>query len=117
MNFGLGGDHADGPYTSALATGNCTGVVVDIKWRRRTIMDIHTLTRFFMWCTILNTGFLLFFALIFTVAGDFIHRMHGKLFPMQRETFRIVLYSFIGAYKIAVIVFNVVPWVALAIIV
>jgi len=78
-------------------------------------MDIPTLTSFFMWCTILNTGLLLFFALVFTVAGDFIHRMHGTFFPMQRETFRIVLYSFIGAYKIVVIAFNVVPWVALAV--
>ena len=79
-------------------------------------MDIQILISFFMWCTILNIGLLMFSFLMLAVAGDFVYRMHGKWFPMSRERFNAVIYSFIGFYKIIVIVFNVVPWIALAII-
>jgi len=79
-------------------------------------MGIEVLTRFFMWCTILNVGLLVFSFLMVVFAGDFMYRAHSKWFPMPRETFNVVLYSFIGAYKIVVYVFNIVPWVALAII-
>jgi len=79
-------------------------------------MGIEVLTRFFMWCTILNVGLLVFSFLMVVFAGDLMYRTHSKWFPMPRETFNVVLYSFIGAYKIVVYVFNIVPWVALAII-
>jgi hypothetical protein len=79
-------------------------------------MDIQMLTRFFMWCTILNMGLLIFSVLMLAFAGDFVYRMHGKWFSMSRETFNVVLYSFIGMYKIAVIAFNAIPWAVLAII-
>jgi hypothetical protein len=35
---------------------------------------------------------------------------------MPRETFNVVIYSFLGLFKIVFLVFNVVPWVALLII-
>jgi hypothetical protein len=79
-------------------------------------MDVQMLTRFFMWCTILNIVLLVLSFLILAFAGDFVYKIHGKWFPMPRETFNVVLYSFLGIYKIIVFVFNVMPWAALAII-
>lgn len=79
-------------------------------------MDIEMLTKFFMWCTILNMGLLMFSFLILAFIGEFVYKMHSKWFPMPRETFNVVLYSFIGMYKITVIVFNAVPWIVLTII-
>lgn len=79
-------------------------------------MDIEMLTRFFMWCSILNTSLLAVSFLILAFAGDWVYRIHGKWFTMPRETFNVVLYSFVGVYKIIVIVFNIIPWMALAII-
>jgi hypothetical protein len=79
-------------------------------------MDVQMLTRFFMWCTILNIVLLVLSFLILAFAGDFVYKIHGKWFPMPRETFNVVLYSFLGIYKIIVFVFNVIPWAALAII-
>lgn len=78
-------------------------------------MDMAMLTRFFMWCTILNMGLLALSILILTVAADAVYRMHGKWFPMPRETFTVVIYSFLGVYKIFLLVFNIVPWAALVI--
>jgi len=79
-------------------------------------MDIQTLTTFFMWCTILNGGLLILSSLILVFAGDFVYRLHGKWFPMPRETFNVVIYSFLGLFKIVILVFNVVPYVALLIV-
>lgn len=79
-------------------------------------MDIQMLTRFFMWCTILNLGLLVLSSLILAFAGDFVYRIHSKWFPMTRETFNVAIYSFIGLFKIVWLVFNVVPYVALLII-
>ena len=79
-------------------------------------MDMELLTKFFMWCSILNLALLMFSFLMLAFAGDLIYRIHGRWFPMPRETFNVVLYSFIGVYKILVFVFNVVPWAVLAII-
>lgn len=79
-------------------------------------MDIHILTTFFMWCTIFNVG-LLFLSFIFLAfAGDFVYRIHSKWFPMTKETFNVICYLFIGIYKIIVLAFNIIPWIALAII-
>ena len=79
-------------------------------------MEIQTLTTFFMWCTILNGGLLILSSLILLFAGDFVYGIHGKWFPMPRETFNVVIYAFLGLFKIFVLVFNVVPYVALLII-
>ena len=81
-------------------------------------MDMAILTRFFMWCTILNAGLLAlsFLVVAFGFGSDFVYRMHSKRLPMPRDTFNAVLYSLIGVYKIFVFVFNLVPWLALLII-
>ena len=79
-------------------------------------MDIQTLISFFMWCSILNLGLLMLSFIMLACAGDFVYRMHSKWFPMPRDRFNAVIYSFIGFYKIIVIVFNVVPWAALSIV-
>lgn len=79
-------------------------------------MDIQTLTSFFMWCTIINTGILLFLALIFMLVPNVVYRLQSMFINITRETFDIVFYSFIGFLKILVLVFNLVPWIALHII-
>ena len=79
-------------------------------------MDIDTVRAFFMWCTIINGGLLILSSLICACAGDWVHRRHSKWFPMSREAFNVAIYSFIGLYKIFVLVFNLVPYVALLIV-
>lgn len=78
-------------------------------------MTICTVQAFFMWCTIINGALLVFSALICAFAGDWIYRMHGTLFSLPRESFNVVLYGFIGVFKILFLVFNLVPYLALLI--
>ena len=78
-------------------------------------MDVQMLTTFFMWCTLLNVGLLIVSFLMLLVAGDFVYKVHSKYFAMTRESFNASLYLIIGLYKIAVFVFNLIPWIALLI--
>lgn len=80
-------------------------------------MDIGTLRAFFGWCTVLNGGLLLVVSLVVcTMAGDWTYRMTSRWFPISRETFNVTLYCFIGAMKLVVLMLNLVPYIALALI-
>jgi hypothetical protein len=79
-------------------------------------MDIQTLTTFFMWCTIINGGILILWTAFSVFAPDLVYRTQSKGFPIPRETFNVVIYSFLGLFKIFFLVLNVVPYVALLII-
>ncbi|MBW8034619.1 MAG: hypothetical protein FVQ79_02870 [Planctomycetes bacterium] len=79
-------------------------------------MDIQTLTTFFMWCTILNLGLLILTSVMCIFFADFSYRMNHRFFSISREAFNVVIISFIGLFKIFVIVFNIVPYIALLII-
>ncbi|MEE9357057.1 MAG: hypothetical protein V3U62_01655 [Sedimenticolaceae bacterium] len=79
-------------------------------------MDIETLAAFFMWCTIINGAMFVFSAAMCILARDFVYRVHSKWFAMPRETFNVIIYSWVGLFKIVFLVFNVVPYVALLII-
>jgi hypothetical protein len=79
-------------------------------------MDIQTLTAFFMWCTVINGALLVLSATVFMLAPEFVYRMQSKWFPISRETFNVVFYSFLGLFKILFLIFNVIPYVSLLII-
>ena len=79
-------------------------------------MDIDSIRAFFMWCTILNFALLLFSSLMCVCAADWVYRIHGKLFSISRETFNVAIYSFLALYKVLVIVFNLIPYIALVIV-
>ena len=79
-------------------------------------MDIDSIRAFFMWCTILNFALLLFSSLFCICAADWVYQIHRKLFSISREAFNVLIESFIGLYKILVIMFNIIPYIALSII-
>jgi len=79
-------------------------------------MDIQTFTTFFMWCTILNGSILTLWTFAFMFAPDLTYRTQNKWFPIPRESFNVVMYSFLGLFKILFLVFNIVPYIALLII-
>jgi hypothetical protein len=78
-------------------------------------MDIIVVRTFFLWCTIINVGLLILTGLIFTLGREFVYRIQSRWYPMPKESFNVVIYAFIGFFKVVVIVFNLVPLVALTI--
>ena len=79
-------------------------------------MTIQMLTAFFMWCTIINIALFMLSAIMIILSENLVYRTHSKWFSISRETLNIAFYSFLGLYKIAILVFNLVPWIALLII-
>ncbi len=79
-------------------------------------MDINTVRKFFMWCTIINGALLIFSFLIFAFAGDLVYQVHSSWFPLSREAFNTAIYCLLGGYKILFIAFNLIPYLALVII-
>ena len=79
-------------------------------------MDIIIIKTFFMWYSIINGALLVLSFLICAFAGDLVYKMHSKLFPISREAFNVAIYSFMGLFKIFVLVFNLVPYIACVIV-
>lgn len=76
-------------------------------------MDHASLTEFFMWCAFLAGGLYLLSAVMCACCGDWIYRVQSRFFPMPRETFTVVLYGYLGFFKIIFLVFVLVPYLAL----
>ncbi len=79
-------------------------------------MDIQTLTAFFMWSSIINGGILILWTVLSAFAPNLVYRTQSILFPLPRETFDLVIYAFLGLFKIFFLVFNITPYLALLII-
>jgi hypothetical protein len=54
--------------------------------------------------------------LVFVLARDWIYGMHSKWYPISSEQFNAINYAGIAFYKILVLVFILVPYIALRII-
>ncbi len=76
-------------------------------------MDIHTIQTFFMWCTIIDAILLVLMGMIFTFAGNWVYRIQSKWYPISRDAYNVIVYSFVGLFKLFFLMFNFVPYVAL----
>jgi hypothetical protein len=68
------------------------------------------------WCAVINLGLLLWWFLFLTVAHDWTYRFHGKWFKISRETFDAIHYGGMAAFKLGILLFNLVPYLALRIV-
>jgi hypothetical protein len=78
-------------------------------------MNTGTLCWVFFWCTLINYLILGGMTLGVIIFGDKIFALHRRWFDFDRGTFEVALYFFLGIYKILIIVFFFVPWLALLI--
>jgi hypothetical protein len=68
------------------------------------------------WCTLINWGLLLWWWLFIAFAHDWVYRMHGKWFRITPEQFSAIHYAGMAYFKMAVFMFNLVPYLALRIV-
>lgn len=80
------------------------------------MVKIEAIKAFFMWCTIINGGLLVFWTLMWFGAPRLVYRTQKRWVAISREQFTVVMYGFLGLFKLLVLVFNAVPYVALVII-
>ena len=69
-----------------------------------------------LWCTLINYGILLVWWLFFMLAHDWMHRVHGRWFHLSREQFDALHYAGMPIFKIGILLFNLVPYIALYIV-
>jgi len=79
-------------------------------------MAIETLTAFFMWCSIIGVGIYALTALMVLAAPDLIYRLQTQWLALPRETYNAIIFSYMGAFKIVLIVFVIAPYLSLLII-
>jgi hypothetical protein len=79
-------------------------------------MSIEMLRNLFLWCAIINYGFLILWFVVFTLAHDRVYRIHGRWFRLSVEQFDAIHYAMMAVFKIGVLLLNVAPYVALLII-
>jgi hypothetical protein len=79
-------------------------------------MTVDILLGVLGWSAVINIGLLLWWSLWILFAHDFVYRIHSKWFKIPVEKFDAIHYAGMAFYKITIIVFNVVPYLALRII-
>ncbi len=79
-------------------------------------MDLQTLTAFFMWCSVISTGIYLVWVLFLLLMPDFVYVVQTRWLPIPRETYNAIVFSFMGAFKVVLILFVLVPYVSLLIV-
>ena len=76
-------------------------------------MGMEQLTEFFGWMMLINVGLMILSAVLIMAMKGFICKVHGKMFAIPEDKLMVILYSYLGVYKIFIIVFCLVPYLAL----
>lgn len=79
------------------------------------IMNLDQLTEILKWMSIINMSIFVLSALLIMSFRKIICTLHSNLFGINEEKISIILYAYLGIYKIILIVFNIVPYLALLI--
>ena len=66
-----------------------------------------------LWCVVINYAVLLLWFAVFTLAHDRVYRMHSRWFRLSPEMFDALNYAGVAVYKIGILLFFVVPLIAL----
>ena len=78
-------------------------------------MTLEAIRSALAWCTVINLGLLTWWFLFFILAHDWTYRFHSKWFKLSVEKFDSIHYAGIAFFKSLVIMFNLVPYLALRI--
>jgi hypothetical protein len=79
-------------------------------------MTVEIICNFLAWCSVINVGVLIYWWLFFTLAHGFVYRIQGKWFKLSVEKFDAIHYTGMAFFKMSIILFNIVPYIALRIV-
>ncbi len=78
-------------------------------------MTVETLTTFLGWCTILNLILLSLATLSVIAFRGFMVTIHSSLLGVEEDQLAKIYVQYLSAYKILFLIFNLVPYLALKI--
>lgn len=77
------------------------------------MFEADTITAFLGWCSVINSVLLGVSTVLLIGFQQSIVAIHAKLFGVNDATLEATYIRFLGHYKLLIIVFNVVPYLAL----
>jgi hypothetical protein len=78
-------------------------------------ISLEVLKNFFMWCSIFNYLILISWVLLFLFAHNPMKKFIEFIFRRKFEYYDTLHFAGISLYKTCIIIFNIVPWIVLAI--
>jgi hypothetical protein len=79
-------------------------------------MTIEIVRDILGWCAVINLILLLWWFLFLALAHAWTYRLHSRWFKLSIERFDAIHYSGMVFFKLSVLVFNLVPYLALRIV-
>lgn len=79
-------------------------------------MDLSQLTSLFGWMLLINAGIYTFAAGMIIFARDFAVGIEARITGVPEAEWPKLFMDYLSRYKIAIIMFNLVPWLALLIV-
>ena len=79
------------------------------------MFSIDIVREFIGWCTVINIGILLIATIFLVLTRAPILKMHAKLFELSQADLSLSYFQFLGQYKLAIYVLNLVPYISLRI--
>jgi hypothetical protein len=76
-------------------------------------MSLVTLKVVLLWCAAFNYSILLLWLFLVTFAHDAFYRVTARIFRITPELYDAINYGGIAAYKLLIIFFNLIPYLAL----
>ena len=79
----------------------------------RTFELFDTLARVLARSTIFGFLLLLFWVVVYMLAGEVIYRLHGEMFGLSPHELDLIFYCGMALVKLSVILFFLFPWLAI----
>lgn len=76
-------------------------------------MNIEQLRTVLLYCTIMNFALLALWGLLFILPHEWLYRWSGRVFRISAEQFDAINFAGIVFYKLAILFFNLIPYLAL----
>ena len=78
-------------------------------------MNIETVSAILGWSSLINIGILFLSAIIVVTMRSTITNIHASMFDVDKKDLGRAYFQYLGQYKIAIIMYNLAPWLALQI--
>jgi len=79
-------------------------------------MSIAIARDILFWCTLINFGLLVAWGLLMVAPHEWVHRLCGRWLRLSAEQIDAINFAGILLYEILIILFNLVPYIALLIV-
>ena len=77
-------------------------------------MNSDFLAQFLLWSLAINYAILLTWFIVFVAARNWLRALHSRWFRLSEPAFDAIHYGGMAAYKIGILLFNLVPLLALS---